>query len=145
MASAVQFSTLRDLGRKELTHFLDKYSGTKVLIWDEKLTGPMDQIARFSFLKQRRVERMFRVDQRLSAHDLEGIDNVVYVTRPDVAAMEAVANSVKGRSNSVNSPTASKFIIKENNLTQCLNIFLCSLHCSPVIVVHGFVHQKLTI
>ena len=98
MASAVQFSTLRDLGRKELTHFLDKYSGTKVLIWDEKLTGPMDQIARYSFLKQRGVERMFRVDQRLSAHDVEGVENVVYVTRPDVAAMEAVANSVKGRS-----------------------------------------------
>ena len=104
MASAVQFSTLRDLGRKELTHFLDKYSGTKVLIWDEKLTGPMDRIARspdqdgYSFLKQRGVERMFRVDQRLSAHDVEGVENVVYVTRPDVAAMEAVANSVKGRS-----------------------------------------------
>ena len=30
MASAVQFSTLRDLGRKELTFFLDKYSGSKV-------------------------------------------------------------------------------------------------------------------
>ena len=41
---------------------------------------------------------MFRVDQRLSAHDVEGVENVVYVTRPDVAAMEAVANSVKGRS-----------------------------------------------
>ena len=34
MASAVQFSTLRDLGRKELTHFLDKYSGTKAWLQD---------------------------------------------------------------------------------------------------------------
>ena len=68
----------------------------QVLIWDEKLTGPMDQIARYSFLKQRGVERMFRLDQRLGARDVDGVENVVYVTRPDVAAMEAVANSVKG-------------------------------------------------
>ena len=67
-----------------------------MLIWDEKLTGPMDQIARYSFLKQRGVERMFRLDQRLGARDVDGVENVVYVTRPDVAAMEAVANSVKG-------------------------------------------------
>ena len=68
----------------------------QVLIWDEKLTGPMDQIARYSFLKQRGVERMFRLDQRLGARDVDGVENVVYVTRPDVSAMEAVANSVKG-------------------------------------------------
>ena len=38
---------------------------------------------------------MFRVDERLCAANVEGVENIVFVTRPDVAAMEAVANSVK--------------------------------------------------
>ena len=42
----VQFGSVRDLARKELSDYLDKYAGTKIIIWDEGLTGPMDLIAK---------------------------------------------------------------------------------------------------
>ena len=35
----VKFGSVKDLARKELSEFLVKYSGTKVIVWDEGLTG----------------------------------------------------------------------------------------------------------
>ena len=35
----VKFGSVKDLARKELSEFLVKYTGKKVLVWDEGLTG----------------------------------------------------------------------------------------------------------
>ena len=59
----VQFGGMRDLARKELSDYLDKYAGTKVLVWDEGLTGPMDLIAKFKFFTERNVIKMFPLNK----------------------------------------------------------------------------------
>ena len=41
----VQFSFIRDLARKQLTEYMDQCSGTKAIVWDEALTGPVDLVA----------------------------------------------------------------------------------------------------
>ncbi len=100
--ASVQFSKLGDLARKELMQLLDKYSGSKVLIWDEKLTGPMDRIADFSFLKHRHVGKMIRLERgrgAATAADVQGAENVVFVARPQVAVMDAIADNVKSIEN----------------------------------------------
>ena len=90
----VQFSCMRDLARRELSEYLNKYVGTKVLVWDEGLTGPMDLIAKFKFFQERHVIKMFPLkDGRLPKVSTE---NIVFVTRPIPAQMDKIADNVKG-------------------------------------------------
>ena len=91
----VQFSCMRDLARRELSEYLNKYVGTKVLVWDEGLTGPMDLIAKFKFFQERHVIKMFPLkDGRLPKVSTE---NIVFVTRPIPAQMDKIADNVKGK------------------------------------------------
>ena len=46
---------LRELARRDLLDLLDKYSGSKALVWDESLTGPLGLIAEYSVLKEHEV------------------------------------------------------------------------------------------
>jgi hypothetical protein len=80
--------------RKQLTELLDKYSGTKVLVWDESLTGPMDLIAKYQFLRDHEVVKMFPLNRgRLPA---TAVDNIVFITRPDIERMDRIAENVRG-------------------------------------------------
>ena len=54
----VQFGSVRDLARKELSDYLDKYAGTKIIIWDEGLTGPMDLIAKVKKISFRHLRSL---------------------------------------------------------------------------------------
>ena len=95
-----QFGSVRDLARKELSDYLDKYSGTKVLVWDEGLTGPMDLIAKYQFFKERSVIKMFSLKggrlPKLSA------DNIVFLTRPNLEQIDKIADNVKSEEISSN-------------------------------------------
>ena len=46
---------MRELARRDLLDLLDKYSGSKALVWDESLTGPLGLIAEYSVLKEHEV------------------------------------------------------------------------------------------
>lgn len=56
----VQLNVIRDLARKELTELLDQFSGSKVLVWDDALTGPVDLIVNAQFLRERSVRYQFK-------------------------------------------------------------------------------------
>ena len=93
----VRFASVKELSRRELSEFLDNdkgISGTKVLVWDESLTGPMDLIAKYQFFKDRSVIKMFP----LKGGRLPKIttDNIVFITRPDLGQMDKIADNVKG-------------------------------------------------
>lgn len=89
----VQFGSVRDLARKELSEHLDKYNGTKVLVWDEGLTGPMDLIAKYQFFKERSVIKMFPL--KSSKLPRVSTDNIVFITRPGLGQMDKIADNVK--------------------------------------------------
>lgn len=93
----VHFASVKELSRRELSEFLDNdkgISGTKVLVWDESLTGPMDLIAKYQFFRDRSVIKMFP----LKGGRLPKIttDNIVFITRPDLGQMDKIADNVKG-------------------------------------------------
>ena len=46
---------MREVARLELLELLDSFPGTKTLIWDNGLTGPMGLVAEYSVLKQHQV------------------------------------------------------------------------------------------
>lgn len=88
------FASVKELARKELSDYLDKYAGTKILVWDEGLTGPMDLIAKYQFFKERGVKKMFPLKTgRLPK--VQGADNIVFVTRPHLEHMDKIADNVK--------------------------------------------------
>ncbi|XP_059089713.1 vacuolar protein sorting-associated protein 33A-like [Tigriopus californicus] len=91
----IQFDLLRDLARRELLDHLDKYAGTKVLVWDEGLTAPLDLIAKHSVLRERQVDKMVPLKAGRLPVDLGQFDNVVFMVRPDVHLMDAVADNVQ--------------------------------------------------
>jgi len=89
----VKVGQLRELARSELLELLDKYNGTKALVWDESLTGPLGLIAEYSALKDHEVTKMFPLKSgRLPPCNVE---NVVFVVRPTLKAMDFVADNIK--------------------------------------------------
>ena len=97
LTKMVNFASVKELARRELSEFLDNdkgISGTKVLVWDESLTGPMDLIAKYQFFKDRSVIKMFplksgRLPRLATQH-------IVFITRPDLGQMDKIADNVKG-------------------------------------------------
>ena len=52
---SVRLGDMREVARLELLELLDSFPGTKTLIWDSDLTGPMGLVAEYSVLKQHQV------------------------------------------------------------------------------------------
>jgi len=89
----VKVGDIREVGRQEFLDLLDQFPGTKVLVWDPALTGPMGLVAEFSVLKEHEVLKMFP----LSPGPLPAIsaDNVVFITRPSLSSMDIIADNIK--------------------------------------------------
>ncbi|XP_040573210.1 vacuolar protein sorting-associated protein 33A [Lepeophtheirus salmonis] len=93
------FSCIRDLSKKELSECLDKYAGSKVIVWDEALIGPLGLIAEYQFLRDRHVKKM--IPLKLGPLKLEeNAENIVFITRPLVPLMDIVADNVKNSEDS---------------------------------------------
>jgi len=89
----VQVGDMREVARLEFLTLLDHLNGTKALVWDQALTGPMGLIAEYSILKEHEVMKMFP----LSSGPLPAIsaDNVVFITRPSLSCMDIIADNIK--------------------------------------------------
>ena len=92
----MNFNSVRDLARKELAEFLDNdrgVHGSKVLVWDESLTGPMDLIAKYQFFADKNVTKMLL----LKGGRLPKLvtDNIIFITRPELEQMDKIADNVK--------------------------------------------------
>ena len=89
----VKVGDLRELGRQELLGILDRVAGTKVLVWDECLTGPIGLVAEYSVLKEHDVIKMFPMNPGgLPALKAE---NVVYILRPTVENCDIIAANIR--------------------------------------------------
>jgi len=92
----VQFGALRDLARRELTECLDRYSGKKIIVWDEELAGPLDLIAKYQFFKDRQVVKSYPLKAGRLPYSGGQVENIVFITRPDVSNMDKISDNVKG-------------------------------------------------
>jgi len=100
---------LRELARRDLLDLLDKYSGSKALVWDESLTGPLGLIAEYSVLKEHEVTKMFPLKPgRLPPCNVE---NVVFLVRPHLASMDTLADNIKQEERGGGSGTKKEFHI----------------------------------
>ncbi|KAI9565724.1 Vacuolar protein sorting-associated protein 33A [Daphnia sinensis] len=91
-AGKVNFSTLRELARKDLVSLLEKFNGTKAIFWDEELTGPIGLVAEYSFLKELDVVKMFQLKRgRIPS---VAVKNILFITRPQIELMDCIADNL---------------------------------------------------
>ena len=63
---SVSLGDMREVARLELLELLDSFPGSKTLIWDSALTGPMGLVAEYSVLKQHQVTIIIIIMIRLT-------------------------------------------------------------------------------
>ena len=78
---------------QELLGILDRISGSKVLVWDECLTGPIGLIAEYSVLKEHDVIKMFPLNP--SGLPAFKADNVVFIIRPTVSNCDIISANIR--------------------------------------------------
>ena len=68
----------------------------QIIVWDETLAGPLDLIAKYQFFKDRQVVKSFPLKAGRLPNSGGQIENVVFITRPEVANMDKISDNVKG-------------------------------------------------
>lgn len=113
----INIQALQEAAVKELSSLLDRCEGSKVsfwravsngfffkfvlssfslllkaLVWDEHLAGPVGLIARYTFLKEQGVVKMFALNEgTLPEVDVK---NIIFITRPNLKLMDIVAANI---------------------------------------------------
>ena len=89
----MQVGSLREVARQELLELLDSLAGSKALVWDPGLTGPMGLVAEYSLLKEHGVTKMFS----LAPGPLPptNAEHVIFLTRPTIENMDTIAGNIK--------------------------------------------------
>ena len=84
---------LREVARLELLELLDRFPGTKALVWDQALTGPLGLIAEYQHLKEHEVVKMHPLEK--GSLPPISAENVVFITRPCLENMDIIAENIK--------------------------------------------------
>lgn len=93
----VNLAQVRETSRRELLNCIDRCPGSKAIVWDDKLTGPVGLIAEYSLLKEHEVGKMFP----LSRGQLPPCEeqNVIFLVRPKVGLMDIIAENIPKKEN----------------------------------------------
>ena len=88
----VNLAQVRETSRRELLNCIDKCPGSKAIIWDDKLTGPVGLIAEYSLLKEHDVGRMLPLGRGQLPMCEE--QNIIFLVRPKVELMDIIAENI---------------------------------------------------
>jgi len=105
----VKIGDVKEVAKQEFLELLEKFDGSKALIWDSDLTGPMGLIAEYSVIKEHKVQNMFS----LSSVNLPPAttEHVIFIIRPRLSNIDIVADFVKREENSGGSGIRTRFHI----------------------------------
>lgn len=110
--SRINLALLQEAASNELLEILDNREGSKVgnmmaylnvdhlrnciwqaIVWDESLFGPVGLIAKYASLKERNVDKIFNLQLVEKLPDMD-VKHIIFITRPSLAVMDAIANLV---------------------------------------------------
>ncbi|XP_063433464.1 vacuolar protein sorting-associated protein 33B-like [Mytilus trossulus] len=83
---------IRDMVRNDLASLLDSFKGKKDLVLDTELMKPLDRVAGATMLKQRQVDKIFKLDP--TQKSIHGCEQRVYLVRPQMTTMKVIADHV---------------------------------------------------
>ncbi|KAF3422754.1 hypothetical protein E2986_11988 [Frieseomelitta varia] len=81
--------------RKQLLCLLEKCDGTKAIIWDQSLEGPIGLVAKYSLLEEHDVVKMYPLCGG-SLTIPANIVNIIFITRPQLGLMDLIAENIHG-------------------------------------------------
>ncbi|XP_071848464.1 vacuolar protein sorting-associated protein 33A-like [Apostichopus japonicus] len=95
----VNLALWRNKARSDLLRCLRDCPGSKALVWDHQLTGPVGLIAEYSLLRENEVDRMFPLNPgRLpiaTGAGASAIQSVIFLVRPKLELIEVVADCIR--------------------------------------------------
>ncbi|KAJ1922315.1 Vacuolar protein-sorting-associated protein 33 [Mycoemilia scoparia] len=83
---------LRDQIRSQLIQVLDSVRGTKALVIDTDLSGPLSYITDISLLREHGVEKVYYLEASPPQTDLQ---SVLYIARPKIPKIKWIADHIK--------------------------------------------------
>ncbi|XP_003701819.1 vacuolar protein sorting-associated protein 33A [Megachile rotundata] len=86
---------IQEQARKQLLCLLEKCDGTKVIIWDQSLGGPIGLVAKYNLLEEHDVVGIYQLTGG-SLTIPSNIVNIIFITRPQLSLMDLIAENVHG-------------------------------------------------
>lgn len=91
LSNNLDLSFIRIEAQNRLFEFLDKYEGSKTIVWDDKLMGPFDFVAGPKLLIKHEVTRLCRLSDSRSAFASD-TDNTLFFMRKDYQVAKFVSD-----------------------------------------------------
>lgn len=98
----VNIGLIQEYQRKNLMSLLGKCEGTKAIVWDQELAGPMGHIAQISLLKEHGVYTMFPLQPKKLP--TTKVNHIIFISRPKLHLMQWIADNVHGEESDKKNP-----------------------------------------
>jgi hypothetical protein len=109
--ASVNFSNIKNDYQECLFDLLDKFEGTKSIIWDDNLIGAFEFVAKASSLKQHDASRLFRLsDIKVVVFNEIKTDFILIFIRKDYNIARAVADILSRADKSMLAKTSLVFV-----------------------------------
>lgn len=92
-STSVTFAYLKESNRRSFFEILDRFQGSKAVVWDPDLMKPFGLIAGFKELQQHGVSNMFPLQK--GSVPTAAVDHVVFLTKPTLQRTEWVGENLR--------------------------------------------------
>jgi hypothetical protein len=92
--SVISLNAVRETARTELENVLNSMPGDKVLVLDDQIIGPLGLVAPASLLKEHKVKKMYKLNEKPFDVDRE-LKNILYIVRPRMHLMKWIGTQVQ--------------------------------------------------
>nr|CAD7196702.1 unnamed protein product [Timema douglasi] len=90
----VNVALVQDEYKKDLLRLLSKCEGSKAIVWDKGLAGPVGLIAKLDLLRDNEVMKMFPMTGDRLPTEVVKIKNLIFISRPKLSLMDLVAKHI---------------------------------------------------
>lgn len=108
---SIDFSSITSASQKSLFELLDKFDGTKTIIWDDQLIGAFEFVANASSLRQHDASRLFRLSdiKPVIFNDIR-TDYILFFIRKDYNSAKYLADILHRADRSLLAKTSLVFV-----------------------------------
>lgn len=113
----VNIALIQESARKNLMALLGKCDGTKAIVWDQELAGPMGLIAQYSLLKEHGVITMFPLQPKKLPPTK--VNHIIFISRPKLHLMQWIAENVHDKEYDKKNPKQFHLFYVQSKTSLC--------------------------
>ena len=107
-SNTIDLSALREFSRTELLQLLDQLHGSKALVLDPALSGPINLIAEVSLLKEHGVEKTTTLKNEPLVIEQR---KIMYLVRAKTSNMKIIADHIRNHLSSSNANAKYEYFV----------------------------------